>query len=102
MKPVRLNETEVAAKAAALSEQGWERKDGKWLEKKYRFPSFPQAIAFVVRVGEEAEARVHHPFISIEYRLVTLRLTTWNAGGLTALDFESAEAYDRLFIEVQG
>ncbi len=97
MKPVRLEEAEAAARAAALAEQGWERKDGKWLEKKYRFPSFPQTIAFVVRVGEEAETRVHHPFISIDYRMVTLRLTTWSAGGLTALDFESAEAYDRLF-----
>ncbi|WP_274362841.1 4a-hydroxytetrahydrobiopterin dehydratase [Paenibacillus thermotolerans] len=102
MKPVRLDETEAAAKAAAMSEHGWERKDGKWLEKKYRFSSFPQAISFVVRVGEEAEARVHHPLISIDYRMVTLRLTTWSAGGLTTLDFESAEAYDRLFKEEQG
>ena len=36
----------------------------------------------------------HHPGIAIDYRRVTVKLTTWHAGGLTKLDVDSAEAYD--------
>lgn len=96
-KPVRLTEEEVAARLPALEARGWVRKDEKWIERKYRFPTFKEAMAFVVAVGDEAAAMVHHPLISIDYRMVTLRLTTWSAGGLTELDFRSADAYDRIY-----
>ena len=97
MKPVRLTEEEVSARLSVVEAQGWVRKDEKWIERKYRFPSFKDAIKFVVAVGEEAEAQNHHPLISIDYRMVTLRLTTWSAGGLTDLDFQAAQSYERLF-----
>ncbi|WP_199617168.1 4a-hydroxytetrahydrobiopterin dehydratase [Paenibacillus alkalitolerans] len=97
----KLTEDEIVGKMSALSETKWERKDGKWLEKKYRFSSFPDALRFVNRIGEEAERAVHHPFISIDYKLVTLRLTTWHAGGLTALDFAAAAAYDSIYDSFQ-
>jgi 4a-hydroxytetrahydrobiopterin dehydratase len=96
-KPVRLAEEKIAARLPAIEARGWVRKDEKWIERKYRFPTFRDAIAFVVAVGDEAEAMLHHPLISIDYRMVTLRLTTWSAGGLTELDFQSADAYDRIY-----
>jgi len=96
-KPVRLTEEEIAARLPAIEARGWARKDEKWIERKYRFPTFRDAMRFAVAVGDEAEARNHHPLISIDYRMVTLRLTTWSAGGLTELDFESADAYDRIY-----
>jgi 4a-hydroxytetrahydrobiopterin dehydratase len=96
MKPVRMDEQEIEAWLSSVQPSGWQRKDVRWLEKKYRFPSFMEAVQFVVRIGEEAERRNHHPFIAIDYRMVTLQLTTWNAGGLSKLDFESAAAYDDL------
>ncbi|AJY75176.1 4a-hydroxytetrahydrobiopterin dehydratase [Paenibacillus beijingensis] len=74
--------------------QGWKVEEGKRIVKSYLFPTFPDAVAFVNRVAETAEAMNHHPFISIDYRRVTLRLTTWNSGGLTQLDIDSAKAYD--------
>ncbi|TJY38947.1 4a-hydroxytetrahydrobiopterin dehydratase [Cohnella pontilimi] len=87
-----LTETEIAEGLQALS--GWQAEEGKTIVKKYLFPSFPEAITFVNKVADIAERLNHHPFISIDYRRVTLRLTTWHSGGLTRLDMESAKAYD--------
>lgn len=72
---------------------GWSLEDGK-LAKKYTFPSFADALAFVNKVAAIAERMNHHPFISLDYRRVALRLTTWHSGGITRLDIESAKAYD--------
>jgi 4a-hydroxytetrahydrobiopterin dehydratase len=88
-----LNEQELQQGLSGLS--GWSVEEGKWLVKKYLFPSFPEAISFVNKVAGIAEKMNHHPFISIDYRKVTLRITTWNSGGLTALDIDSAKNYDQ-------
>jgi len=87
-----LTDEELAAAVNALT--GWTMEEGK-LMRKYLFPSFPEAIAFVNKVADIAERMNHHPFISIDYRRVTLRLTTWHSGGITRLDIESAGAYDK-------
>lgn len=91
----KLTEEEIGRGLAALPE--WKREDGKWIARKYRFPSFMETVRFVNRVAELAEQMNHHPFIVIEYQLVTLRLTSWHAGGLTRLDFDSARAYDQAY-----
>lgn len=88
-----LTEAELTAGLGELD--GWSVEDGKWLVKKYLCPGFPAAIAFVNKVAGIAEEMNHHPFISIDFRRVTLRLTTWHSGGLTQLDIDSAKAYDR-------
>lgn len=88
-----LTEQELQAHLGSLD--GWKlEEDGRTIAKKYMFPSFPEAVAFVNKVAGIAEAQVHHPFISIDYRKVTLRLTTWHSGGLTLLDIHAAVAYD--------
>jgi 4a-hydroxytetrahydrobiopterin dehydratase len=87
-----LTETEVEQGLQSLS--GWQVEEGKRIVKKYVFPSFPEAIAFVNKVAHHAERMNHHPFISIDYRRVTIRLTTWHSGGITGLDMQSAKAYD--------
>ncbi|MDI3328330.1 MAG: 4a-hydroxytetrahydrobiopterin dehydratase [Alicyclobacillaceae bacterium] len=71
--------------------------DGKRISRRFRFSSFPEAVRFVGAVAEVAERRNHHPFISIDYKVVTLQLTTWHAGGLTELDFEEAKELDELY-----
>lgn len=73
----------------------WIEADGA-LEKTVELPSFPDAIAFVGRVAELAEAENHHPDISISYRKVTLRWTTHSAGGITDRDRELAKRTDEL------
>lgn len=76
---------------ALRSLPGWTC-DGKALRRAYTFPDFPAAIAFVNRLVAPAEARNHHPDISLSYNRVTLSLTTHDAGGLTAKDLDLARA----------
>ena len=60
------------------------------LERTFELPSFVDALAFVNRVGELAEAENHHPDIRIDYRKVTLRWWTHTAGGITDRDRDLA------------
>jgi 4a-hydroxytetrahydrobiopterin dehydratase len=99
-KPEKL--TGEAADAAITGIEGWVRENERWIQGSYRFASFPDAIAFVGRVADIAEEMNHHPFIAIDYKKVTLRLTTWHAGGLTMLDFRSAERYNEAYRTFRG
>ena len=60
------------------------------LEQTFELPSFPEAIAFVNRVAELAEAENHHPDVTISYKKVTLRWTTHSEGGITDRDRDLA------------
>ena len=76
---------------------GWTQ-DGDAIRRQYVFDGFASAVAFVVRVGFDAEAADHHPDILISnYKKVTLTFSTHSAGGLTDKDFAGAEAADRVF-----
>lgn len=77
----------------------WQLTDGKWIQKKYRFKDYLKGVNFVSKVAQQAEEMDHHPLITIDYKLVTLKLTTWNSGGLTELDVQSARAYDKIYQE---
>jgi 4a-hydroxytetrahydrobiopterin dehydratase len=88
----RLDEAGIAA--ALRQTPGWERA-GAEIKRTYRFRDFREALAFVNRVGELAERAAHHPDIDIRYHVVTLALTTHDAGGLTATDFDLARSIDR-------
>jgi 4a-hydroxytetrahydrobiopterin dehydratase len=79
----------VVVDDALLSLKGWKREEGG-LRKRFRRTNFPDAIAFVGRVAELAEAAQHHPDIDIRYRNVILFLTTHEAGGVTELDLALA------------
>lgn len=73
----------------------WREVDGA-LERVFELGSFAEAIAFVNRVAELAEAENHHPDIAVSYRRVTLRWTTHSAGGITDDDRRLAAATDGL------
>ncbi|WP_223591058.1 4a-hydroxytetrahydrobiopterin dehydratase [Neobacillus bataviensis] len=90
----RLDETEINESVAKLP--GW-KLDGKFIVKKYRFQEFLKGVAFVNEIASLSEEKNHHPFIAIDYKLVTLRLTSWNAGGLTDLDMALARNYDEIY-----
>jgi 4a-hydroxytetrahydrobiopterin dehydratase len=72
---------------------GW-RRDGKAIVKLFTFADFVQALAFVNRVAEAAEAMNHHPDVSIHWNEVTMTLWTHASGGLTMKDFDLARAID--------
>lgn len=75
------------------SRAGWER-HGDEIRKRFERASFPDAIAFVVRIGFMAEAADHHPDLDIRWRTVAVALSTHDAGGLTRADLELAEHID--------
>jgi 4a-hydroxytetrahydrobiopterin dehydratase len=70
--------------------------DGQQIRKTFQLASFPMAIGFVTQVGFLAEGAGHHPDIDIRWRKVTLVLTTHDAGGLTAKDFDLAAQIDEI------
>lgn len=75
---------------------GWKIDGGAdALEKTFLFKDFKQAFAFMTRVADDAEDLGHHPEWSNVYRSVKVRLTTHDAGGLTALDAELARRMDK-------
>jgi 4a-hydroxytetrahydrobiopterin dehydratase len=79
---------EVATHLANLPD--WQIKNGV-LTRIFTFKDFPAALAFVNRVGEQAEKAGHHPDIDIRWNRVLLSLVTHDAGGLTAKDFDLAK-----------
>jgi 4a-hydroxytetrahydrobiopterin dehydratase len=66
------------------------------LHREFRFPDFKQALEFVNRVGEVAEAEGHHPDILLTWGKVELTLWTHKIDGLTESDFIMAAKIDRL------
>jgi len=62
----------------------------------FKFKDFSEAFGFMTRVALLAQAADHHPEWSNVYNRVVIDLTTHDAQGLTALDFELAAAAERL------
>ena len=92
---MRLSSEQTREKVEKL--QGW-GVDGEAIRKQYVFDGFASAVAFVVRIGFDAEAADHHPDVLISnYKKVTLTFTTHSEGGVTEKDFAAAEAADRVF-----
>ena len=84
----------------------WGVVDGKKISKEFKFPAksaapvsgqesasrgkdspFKEAMAFINRVAEIAEAEKHHPDIHVFYNKVRLELSTHSIGGLSENDF---------------
>lgn len=81
----------AAALAVDAGLPGWSCKRDA-LVKSFKFGSFKEALAFMVRVGFEAEALNHHPEWTNCYNRVEVRLSTHDAGGkVTAKDVELAQ-----------
>lgn len=88
-----LNQTEINQKIQQLS--GWTT-DGKKITRTFQFKDFVDAIAFVNKLVEPAEAAGHHPDLIISYNKVTVNLTTHDAGGITQKDLDLAEKISQL------
>ena len=74
----------------------WREEDAA-LVRDFEFANFKDALAFVNRVGEEAEDVNHHPDILVHgWNKVRLTLTTHDTGGLTDNDHKMAERIDTL------
>jgi 4a-hydroxytetrahydrobiopterin dehydratase len=79
----RLTDEQITEQLGRL--EGWTR-EGNAIRKLYTLGGFPDAVAFVTRLGFDAEAADHHPDITINYKRVTLVFSTHSEGGLTQKD----------------
>ncbi|RXZ79973.1 4a-hydroxytetrahydrobiopterin dehydratase [Paenibacillaceae bacterium] len=92
---VRLEPAVIDERLSEL--EGWERTDGQWIERVFRLNSFPAAIQWVNTIAEQAEVMNHHPRIVIDYKRVTVQLTTHDANGLTERDLFAARQFNARF-----
>jgi len=97
---MKLTTAKIEERLAEKAVAAWKTDDHKWIVRKYRFSEFLQGIAFVNEVARLAEANNHHPMIAIDYKMVTLRLTSWHAGGLTELDFSLAAQFEAAYSRI--
>lgn len=65
--------------------------DQKSIHQSFKFKDFTEAFSFMARVALLAEKADHHPDWSNSYNKVDIRLTSHDAGGLTAKDITLAE-----------
>jgi 4a-hydroxytetrahydrobiopterin dehydratase len=75
--------------------EGWNEVRGA-LQRGYRFKDFREAIAFVNRLAEAAEAADHHPDIAVSWNAVTVRWWTHVKRAITDRDVEMAKRTDEL------
>lgn len=93
MAITKLSAEDIQQRLTALSQ--WTLKDGK-LHREYKFGSFVEAFGFMASCALAAEKRDHHPEWFNVYNRVTVDLTTHDAGGISARDFELATEMERL------
>jgi 4a-hydroxytetrahydrobiopterin dehydratase len=84
----KLSASAVSRRLVSL--KGW-RQVGDAIQKQYTFANFKEAMFFVNTVAGLAEKAGHHPDITVNYNRVTLSLSTHDAGGITAKDFDLAK-----------
>lgn len=73
--------------------EGWELVDDR-IRRELTFPGFREAIDFIGRVADLAEAADHHPELCNVHASVTVELTSHDAGGITERDITLAHAID--------
>jgi len=86
------------AELEALKKQlpGWKVANEHHLHRRFEFPDFVQALAFVNKVGELAEQQGHHPDILLTWGKVEITIWTHKVDGLTESDFILAAKIDQL------
>ncbi|MGM0839220.1 MAG: 4a-hydroxytetrahydrobiopterin dehydratase [Bacillota bacterium] len=94
----KLSEAAIAQNLETLEK--WRLIEEKWIERRYRFKDYLEGIRFVNKLAEAAEEVNHHPFITIQYKLVIVELTSWSENGLTDLDFDLAIQCEKLYKEM--
>lgn len=87
MRLPKLSDAEISARLSALPD--WTMENDA-IQKTFTFTDFAQAMRFVNRLADAAEAADHHPDLDIRYNKVRVVLTTHDSGGLTENDFALA------------
>ena len=93
MAEPKLAQQEIDERARKLP--SW-RVDSGRLQRELKFDSFATAFGFMSALALIAERMNHHPEWSNVYNKVSITLWTHDSGGITRLDFELAEAAEKL------
>ncbi len=84
--------TKADLEVALRDLDGWVcDEDGTGIKKSLKLKNFNHAFAFMTRVAMLAEKMDHHPEWFNVYNRIDIRLSTHDAGGVTALDIEMAK-----------
>ena len=93
----KMDSDEIARRVAEMP--GWTLDTsgdrGDAITKTFTFHDFAHAVQFVNRVADAAEDADHHPDLDIRFNKVRVRLTTWDAGGITENDFALTDPIER-------
>jgi 4a-hydroxytetrahydrobiopterin dehydratase len=89
-----LSQDEITTNLTSLS--NW-MQEGSQIAKQFQLKDFAEALAFVNKVGAEAEKMNHHPDILIHsWNKVKITISTHSEGGITKKDFQLAEKIEGL------
>lgn len=88
-----LSDSDIQTQLKELSDWTLE---GKFIKCTRKFKGFPEAVEFVNKLVEPAEAAGHHPDIEISFNTVVIKMTSHDAGGLTEKDFNLARTISGL------
>jgi 4a-hydroxytetrahydrobiopterin dehydratase len=93
----RLGRAKVETLLGSLK-NGWKTVErGRRLTRRFTFPNFVSAVAFIDRMAEIAEREQHHPDFCVHgYKLMDVTLTTHAIDGLSENDFILAAKIDKL------
>lgn len=87
--------TPAQVDAALADLPGWSLEDGM-LHKTFTFKNFSEALAWMVRVGIEAEKLDHHPDWCNSWNRVHVHLLTHSIDALSELDLKLAGKMEKL------
>lgn len=89
----KLSDIDIQQRIAGLP--GWSVENAK-LHREFHFPDFSYAFGFMATAATAIEKMNHHPEWFNVYNRVTIDLTTHDAGGITAKDFELAQLLESI------
>jgi 4a-hydroxytetrahydrobiopterin dehydratase len=87
----KLTEQEIEAKLLRFPD--WEYYDNA-IHAEFEFENFKDCFSAMSRIAFECEALNHHPNWSNVYNVLSISLSTHDAGGVTNKDFKLAEAIE--------
>ena len=71
------------------------------LHAEFEFESFKDCFSAMCRIAFECESMNHHPNWTNVYNVLTISLSTHDAGGVTQKDFELIEAIETIVEPVE-
>lgn len=90
---MELSDDDIKQALASGDLPGW-RMGERQIFKNFKFETFMDAVAFINRIAQKAEAANHHPDLENHYNRVRIGLQTWNENAVTEKDLALARAIE--------